>query len=101
MVLDHKEISNQQLLQLMSAIVCFAKFDTVFVYRKGLVTPCHESAAGSITFLDMFLVKLSIFSSGIPDFFSLLYIRLFSGLTENSRVNFFSSSQTVFQSSRS
>lgn len=97
----HKEISNQQLLKLMSAIVFFAKFDTVVVYRKGFVKSYHESAADSITFLDMLFLKLSRFSSGIPDFFSLLYTRSLSRLTENSRVKFFSSSETVFQSSRS
>ena len=49
-----------------------------------------------MTVLDILFVKLSEFSSGISDFFSLSYTQSFCRLVGASRVKSFSSCQTVF-----
>ena len=57
----------------MLAIVSFVNFDTIVVYKKGLVTPYHEIAEDTMSFLDTLFVKLSKFLSGISDFFPYPY----------------------------
>ena len=88
--------SRKQLLTQMSAIGFFVNFDTTVIYKKGLVTPYHEIAVDTMTFMDILFVELSKYSSGISDYFPLPYTRLFCKLTGTSRVKSFSSCQTVF-----
>ena len=80
----------------MLAVVFFVNFDTIVIYKKGLVTPNHEIAVDAMTVLDILFVKLSKFSSGISDFFSLSYTQSFCRFVGASRVKSFSSCQTVF-----
>ena len=80
----------------MSAIVFFANFDIIFIYKKRLVRPYHEIGADTMTFLEILFVLQSKFSSRISDFFLLPYTRLFHRLTGTPRVKSFSSCQTVF-----
>ena len=42
----------------MSAIVFFVNFDTIAIYKKGLLTPYHEIALDTITFFDIWFVNL-------------------------------------------
>ena len=49
----------------MSAIVFFVNFGIIFVYKKRVITPYHEIAANTMTFLDILFVEQSKFSSGI------------------------------------
>ena len=49
---------RKQLLMQMSAIVFFVNFDTIAIYKKGLLTPYHEIALDTITFFDIWFVNL-------------------------------------------
>ena len=88
--------SRKQLPTEMSVIVFSINFDTIVIYKKGLVTPYNKIAADTITFLDIFCVKLSKFSSRMSDFIPLPYTQSFCRLTRTSRVKSFSSRQTAF-----
>ena len=66
--------SRKELCTQMLAIVFFVNFDTTVIYKKMVVTPYHEIAADTMTFLDILLVELSKFSSGISDFFFFYHI---------------------------
>ena len=88
--------SRKQLLTQMLTIVFLVDFDTIVIYKKRLVTPYHEIAADTMTFLDILFLELSTFSLGMSDFFPLPYTRSSCGLTGTSRVKSFSSCQTVF-----
>ena len=79
----------------MSAIVFFANFDIIFLYKKRLVKPYHEIRADTMTFLKIVFVLQCKFSSRISDFFLLQYTRSFHRLTGTPRVKSFSSCQTV------
>ena len=91
--------STKQLLTQMSTIVFFVNFDTVVIYKKGLVTPYHEMTVDTMFFWTSFFVKLSKFLSGIYDFIPLPYTGSFCGLTGTSRVNsFFDHTDVAFKS---
>ena len=80
----------------MLTIVFLVDFDTIVIYKKRLVTPYHEIAADTMTFLNILFVELSKFSLGMSDFFPLPYTRSSCRLAGTSRVKSFSSCQTVF-----
>ena len=77
-----------------------AKFSSTLIplsfTKKVLVTPYHEIAADTMTFLDILFVELSKFSSRTSDFFPLPRTRSFCRLTGISIVKSFSPYQTVF-----
>ena len=88
--------SRKELRTQMLAIVFFVNFDTTVIYKKMVVTPYHEIAADTMTFLDILLVELSKFSSGISDFFFFTIYMIVLQIDRTSRVKTFSSCQTVF-----
>ena len=45
----------------MLVTVSFVNFDTIVVYKKGLVKPYHDIAEDTMSFLDTLFVKLSKF----------------------------------------
>ena len=74
----------------MSAIIFFVNFDSIAIYKKkGLVTPCHEMAADTVTFLDIFFVELSKFLSQIDkNFRSEIFFTLRNNFSDHMDVIF-------------
>ena len=65
--------------------------------KNGFVAPIQEIAAEPTTFLDILFVDANKFSSGISDFFPLLYTWSFYKSTGTSRVKSLSIANTMAQ----